>query len=122
MIGGGVNGGTTITGGGGGGTKGGGDTGGTLTDGSGGGLTKTGGGTIVTGGLIGHDGGKNAAAGGDHTANGTAVSDTVTAGSNFFSPFFNRLWLAMIPSLRSLPGSSARAACAGYFGYLVHTA
>ena len=53
-----------------------------------------------TGGLTGHTGGKNAAADGDHTANGIVVSDTVTAGINFFSPFFHRSWRAMTPSLR----------------------
>jgi hypothetical protein len=84
MIGGGATGGT-ITGGGGGGTNGGGATGGVTTIGGG-----SAGGLTTTGGLTGHTGGKNADAAGDQTAKGIAVSETVTAGSNFLSFFFNR--------------------------------
>jgi hypothetical protein len=107
-----------ITGGGGGGTNGGGDTGGTTITGGG----FAGGEMNVTGGLTGHTGGKNAAAVGDHAANGNTVSEIVAAGSSFFSLFFNRL-RRMIDSLRCvICPTYARAACADYFGSPVRAA
>jgi hypothetical protein len=44
-------------------------------------------GVTITGGGEPHTGGKNALAAGAQTVNGTVVSVTVTAGSNFFSFF-----------------------------------
>jgi hypothetical protein len=107
-------GGTTITGGGGGGTNGGGGTGGTESTGGVVGVT-------LTGGLIGHIGGKNAEAAGDHTANGTAESVTVTAGSNFLS-FFRKLRRAMTRSFPRAAGCPVRAGCEDFFGSPVRAA